>query len=150
MKRSHRLQVVIDLYLRQENEALQSLGRGQQQLQDQQDQLQSLQSYRDDYLQKLNEQQRVGMNVNQMLEFRAFADKLDKAIEGQQQVVTKKESEVMRLRRRWEDSHQQTKSLQKLSDLAKAEELKIQYKQEQAEQDARAARSSRKDGMGTA
>jgi len=150
MKRSQRLQTVIDIHTQQESEALRLLGRNQQQLQVQQTQLEHLQNYRQEYLSKLGERQRVGMNVSQLLEFRAFADKLDKAIEGQQQAVIRLEREVQRAQIKWEECHQRTKSLQRLGELAVAEELKIENKREQSEQDARAARSARKSGIGSA
>ncbi|MGY6277585.1 flagellar export protein FliJ [Methylomonas sp. MgM2] len=150
MKRSQRLQSIIDIHAQQEQEALQQLGRSQQQLQAQQTQLEQLHSYQREYLSKLVERQRLGMNVSQLLEFRAFADKLDKAIQGQRQAVAKQEREVQRTRLKWEECHQRTKSLQKLGDLALADELKIENRREQSEQDASAARSARKNGTGSA
>lgn len=150
MKRSQRLQTIIDLHERQEKDALQIMGRCQQQLQEQQNQLANFETYRAEYLQKLAERQQLGMNVSQLLEFRAFADKLDKAIEGQRQAVFAQEREFQRARIKWEECHQRTKSLQKLSELALAEEMKLEHKREQSEQDARASRSSRKDGANNA
>lgn len=150
MKKSQRLKVIIDLHARQEQDALQALGRSQQKLQVQQAQLEQLQSYRQNYNIRFAEQQRAGMNVSQMLELRAFADKLDKAIDGQQQTVEAIERELLRARQVWEESHQRTKSLQKVSDLALVEEQKVEAKREQLEQDARAARSGRKDGADSA
>lgn len=150
MKRSQRLQTIVDLHVRQEKDALQIMGRCQQQLQEQQNQLTHLKTYRGEYLQKLAERQQLGMNVSQLLEFRAFADKLDIAIEGQHQAVLTQEREYQRAQNKWEECHQRTKSLEKLSELALAEELKLEIKREQVEQDARASRSSRKDGVNNA
>lgn len=150
MKRSQRLQTIIDLHARQESDALQAFGRSRQQLDAQQMQLDNLQGYRGEYQTKLLARQQAGMNISQLLEFRAFAEKLDKAIEGQRQAVALQEREVQRARIKWEECHQRTRSLQRLGELAVAEELKVENKLEQSEQDARAARSSRKDGMGSA
>jgi|LakWasMet44_HOW7_FD_contig_91_95392_length_10117_multi_2_in_0_out_0_8 flagellar FliJ protein len=150
MKKSERLKVIIDLHTRQEQDALQALGRNQKKLQDLQAQLEHLQKYRQDYSASFAEQQRAGMNVNQLLELRAFADKLDKAIDGQQLAVSAQDRELLRARTHWEECHQRTKSLQKVSDLALADELKAESKREQVEQDERAARSGRKDGTGNA
>lgn len=146
MKKSQRFQSLVDIQAHQEQEALEAMGSCQQKLQALQSQLDHLQNYREEYNRKLGEQQRAGMNVNQLLEFRAFADKLDKAIEGQRQALFQQEREFQRARRHWEECRQRRKSLQKVSDLAAAEELKVENKREQAEQDARAARSTRKDG----
>lgn len=150
MKKSQRLRVVVDLQARHERDALEALGISQQKLQEQQNQLDSLQSYRLDYLAKFAVRQQSGINVSQLMEFRAFADKLDKAIESQRQTVAIHERDVQRARKVWEEAHQRTKSLQKVSDLALAEEMKIEQKREQAEQDDRAARTGRKDGIGSA
>lgn len=150
MKRSQRLQTIIDIHVRQENDALQVLGSRQQQLAEQQEQLENLRQYCSEYQSKLQERQRQGMNINQLLEFRAFADKLDKAIEGQVQAVDQYQRELQRARGKWEECHQRTKSLQRLGELAVAEELKIENRHEQSEQDARAARSCKKGGMGNA
>jgi flagellar protein FliJ len=146
MKKSRRFQALVDIQAHEEQVALEVMGRHQQKLQALQSQVDHLQSYRDDYNRKLGEQQRAGMNVNQLLEFRAFADKLDKAIEGQRQALFQQEREFQGARKHWEECRQRRKSLQKVSELAAAEELKIENKREQAEQDARAARSTRKDG----
>lgn len=148
-KKSERLKLIVSLHARQEQDALQALGRSQQKLLDLQSQLQQLQKYREDYRVNFDKQQRAGMNVNQLLEFRAFADKLDKAIDGQQLAVSNQEQELLRARQAWDECHQRTKSLQKICDLALNEELALEFKREQLEQDARAARI-KKDGMGSA
>lgn len=150
MKKSQRLKVIIDLHARQERDALEALGLSQQKLQDQQAQLEHLENYRLEYLGKFAARQQAGIHINQLLEFRTFADKLDQAIEGQRQMLISRERDVQRARKRWEEAHQQTKSLQKVSDLALVEEMKVEQKREQAEQDDRAARSGRKDGTGSA
>lgn len=150
MKKSQRLKVIIELHARQERDALEALGVVQQKLRDQQAQLENLQDYRLEYLGKFAERQQLGIPISQLMEFRAFADKLDMAIESQRQMVNNVERDVQRARKHWEESRQRTKSLQKVSDLALAEELKVEQKREQAEQDDRAARSGRKDGTGSA
>ncbi len=147
-KKSERLKMITDLHARQEQEALQALGRSQQKLLELQTQLQQLQKYRLDHKAKV-EKQTTAMSINQFLEFRAFADKLDKAITGQQLAVNIQEQDLQKVRKNWEEKHQRTKSLQKISDLALVEELKAEFKQEQLEQDARAARSG-KNGIKSA
>jgi len=149
-KKSERLQVIIDLHARQEQDALLCLGRIQQKLLEQETQLQNLQNYRLEYQAKVEAKQREGMNVSQLLEFRAFSDKLEKAIDSQQLLVSAQEQELQGAQKHWEESHQRTKSLKRVSELARIEEVKAENRIEQLEQDARAARSRRKDGMGNA
>jgi flagellar protein FliJ len=144
MKRSKRLSVIVDLQQSQENSALQFLGSTLQRLQAQQQQLDQLRDYRASYLQSFAERQAQGMNVGQMLEFRVFAEKLDKAILGQEQALQTMEQDVARARQNWQQCHQRTQSLQKVTDKAVQEELRIEDKREQAEMDARAGRKGRK------
>lgn len=150
MKKSDRFNTIIDLHIQQEKTALEALGRVQQLLHDQQAQLDHLQNYRLEYAAKLIEQQRQGMHVSQLMEYRAFSDKLDKAIEGQRQTVLRHERDVQAARRHWEDCLQRRKSLQKVKEMALIEERRIEDKREQAELDAHAARLARKNGTGSA
>lgn len=150
MKRSKRLQTIVDLHVVQEKDALQIMGHCQRKLEEQQNQLEHLKTYREEYMVKLAERQKMGLNVSQLLEFRAFAEKLDKAIDGQRQAVATQERDFHRAQVKWEECHQRTKSLEKLSEMALAEEIKLENKREQHEQDARAARSARKDGINNA
>lgn len=150
MKKSQRLNVIVDLYVRQEREALEIMGTSQQRLADQQNQLDQLVQYRLEYLQRFEARQRAGINVGQLLEFRAFADKLDGAIEGQRRQVLQCERDLQKARGLWEQCHQRTKSLKRVKELAAVDEAKTEQKREQAEQDDRAARSRRDDGTGRA
>ncbi|MCQ8181599.1 flagellar export protein FliJ [Methylomonas sp. SURF-1] len=150
MKKSQRLNVVIELQARQEQDALAALGLAQQRLQEQQVQLDNLLNYRVEYLNNFAARQQGGIPVSQLLEFRAFSEKLDSAIDSQRQLVLQYEREVQRARKHWEDSRQRTKSLRKVSELALAEEIKIEQKREQAEQDDRAARMANGNGTGSA
>ncbi|WP_347987193.1 flagellar export protein FliJ [Methylomonas sp. AM2-LC] len=146
-KRSERLKVIIDLYSRQEHDALQFLGRTQQKLTEQQTQLEQLQKYRLENRAGLAQQQAAGLTIMQFQELRAFADKLDKAIAGQQTLLANYEQDLHRARKNWEESHHRTQSMEKISAQAKAEELKAENRREQIEMDARATRTQRKDGI---
>ncbi|WFP50921.1 flagellar export protein FliJ [Methylomonas sp. EFPC3] len=150
MKKSQRLNVVIELHARQEQDALAALGGVQQRLREQQAQLDSLLNYRVEYLHNFAVRQQSGIPVSQLMEFRAFSEKLDSAIDSQRQAVAQQEREVQRARKHWEDSRQRTKSLRKVSELALAEEIKNEQKREQAEQDDRAARTVNGNGTGPA
>jgi len=50
---------------------------------------------------------------------------------------------IIHVRKVWERQHQKTKSLQKVHDSAKREEVKLENKKEQNEQDDRATRTGR-------
>jgi flagellar FliJ protein len=146
-KRSERLQIVIDLYRRQEQEALQFLGRTQQKLSEQQIQFEQLQKYRLENQAGLAQQQAAGLTIMQFQELRAFADKLDKAIAGQHSILLNYEQDLQRARKNWEESHHRTQNMEKINAQAKTEELKAEHRREQIEMDARATRTQRKDGI---
>lgn len=146
-KKSERFTFIIDLAVRQEQDALQLLGVSQQKLLAQQNQLEQLIHYRSEKQASFIAQQTAGLNILQFREMRAFADKLDQAIEAQTITVANHEQDLVRTRTLWEQNHQRRKSLEKIRELAKMEERKIEDKREQVELDTRSARSRRKDGM---
>lgn len=150
MKKSERLQVIIDIQAQQEKKALKDLGVCQQKHQALMQQLQNLQSYRQEYEEKNDNFENQGITVSQLLEFRTFIGKLDKAIEAQQQMIKAKNKELLTYRKAWEQKRQKTKSLQKVSDIAANEEIRLENKREQAEQDDRASRVGRRPGTGNA
>jgi flagellar FliJ protein len=143
-KKTERLTIVRDLYIRQEKDALMVIGNIRKKLQDLQNQLLSLKNYRLEYESNILERQKSGINIGQFLEFRRFAEKLDKAIDSQQQQVFNYEQDVQRASKKWEECHQRTKSITKLLELKQKQNLKVQDKLEQLEQDARSSRLSRK------
>ena len=143
MKRSQRLKTLVEIKAAQEQSALEALGAAQRKRQEIQAQVDSLKNYRLDYQLKFTQLGRAGTGVIQLLEFRAFMDKLDKAIAGQEQALTEWENRLMAKRKSWEDRHHQTQSLQKVCDSARAAELKQEDRLEQLEQDERAGRAGR-------
>jgi flagellar FliJ protein len=149
-KKSERLKLIIDLQLGRERDALKMLGTLQQRLLAVQSQLDNLRNMRFEYQQKVEERQSAGINVSQLLEFRSFADKLGQAINTQETLVLSQEMDLQRARLFWEECHQRYKNLKKLGEQARLEELNAENRREQLEQDERAARSSRKNGIGNA
>ncbi len=147
MKKSERLQVIIDIHELQERQALEKLGACQQQRQSLMEQLKNLQDYRQEYQKKYGEINGSGMDIARLKEFRAFICKLDMAVEAQQRMVESKNKELIELRKVWEQKHQKTKSLQKVSAKATKEEFRLENKREQAVQDDRASRGGRKSGI---
>ena len=143
MKRSQRIKTIVEIKAAQEKSALETLGAAQRKLQEMQAQVDSLKNYRLEYQAKFTQLGRAGTSVVQLLEFRAFMDKLDKAIAGQEQALSECETSLMAKRKLWEGMHHRTQSLQKVCDSALAAELKQEDKLEQLEQDERACRSGR-------
>jgi flagellar FliJ protein len=143
MKKSQRLKIIVDLNATDEKKALEALGKAQRKKKQLQAKLAELQQYQQDYKIKFQAISETGVNINQLLEFRAFISKLELAIDGQKKAVLELEEEVSFVRKTWERKHQKTKSLQKVCDTALEEEVKIEDKREQKEQDDQASRLGR-------
>ncbi len=143
MKKSERIQTLVELKAQQEKNSLEAFGDCQRRVQEARQQHENLQSYRQEYLDKYQGNANAGIGVAALLDFRAFIEKLDQAIEGQALVVQQTELELMQKRRAWEHLHQQSQSLQKVCDGLIAEEQKIENKREQTESDDRSSRMIR-------
>ena len=152
MKKSQRIKTIVEIKATQEKNALEVLGAVQRKLQSMQAQVEGLRNYRKEYQDRFDQLGGRGVNVAQLLEFRSFIDKLDKAIMGQEQMLNSIEAEVTAKRKIWEELHHKTQSLQKVCDSALVVEMKQEAKREQQEQDERASRIGRNNssGMGNA
>jgi flagellar FliJ protein len=152
VKKSQRIKTIVEIKANQEKNALEVLGGAQRQLQSMQAQVEGLRNYRKEYQDRFDQLGAKGVNVAHLLEFRSFIDKLDKAIMGQEQILSSIEAEVIAKRKIWEELHHKTQSLQKVCDSALVVEMKQEAKREQQEQDERASRIGRNNssGMGNA
>jgi flagellar FliJ protein len=143
MKRSKRLQTIVDIKARQEQAALDVLGQTQRQKNEVQKQVDGLTMYRSDYVDKCNAFARNGVQVSRLVEFRGFIDKLDVAIAGQERQLQRIEQDVQLKKQVWEFTHRSTQTIQKVRASALKVEKKIEDKREQFEQDERASRFGR-------
>jgi len=142
-KKSQRIKTIVDLKAAQEQDSLEALGTSQQKLLAMQAQVDNLKKYRQDYQDKFNNLGNSGANVGQLLEFRSFMDKLDKAIAGQEYSLEQAKADLANKRKAWEILHHRTQSLQKIYQAALTTEVKRENKSEQLEQDERASRLGR-------
>ena len=143
IKKSQRIKTIVEIKAAQEKNSLEALGASQRKLLATQTQIESLRKYRQEYQAKFNQQGGTGISVVQLLEFRSFMDKLDKAIAGQEHALGECETDLMTKRKIWEGLHHRTQSLQKVCNSALSAELKQESKLEQLAQDERASRSGR-------
>jgi flagellar FliJ protein len=143
MKKSQRIKTIVDIKTTQEKSALEALGESQRKLLSTQAQVESLRKYRQEYQDRFNQLGSVGISVVQLLEFRSFMDKLDKAIAGQEQSLSECETDLITKRKIWEGMHHRTQSLQKVCNTALAVEIKQEDKLEQLAQDERTSRLGR-------
>lgn len=144
MKKSKRLNIIAELNANNEKKSLEALGDIQKNKLDAKKQLENLEQYRQDYKDQYQSVSETGVNIKQLLEFRAFISKVDKAIEEQEQVVLEVGKQAESMRKDWETLHHKTNSMQKVCEAAVQEEAKAEEKREQNEQDDRASRVGRK------
>lgn len=148
-KRSQRIKTIVDIKATQEKDTLEALGASQRKLSAMQAQVDSLRKYQQEYRDSFNRLGHAGTRVAQLLEFRSFMDKLDKAIAGQEHFLDACAIDLMAKRKTWEGMHHRTQSLQKVYNSALTAEIKQESKLEQLEQDERASRSGRNSSGGT-
>lgn len=140
LKKSQRIKTIVDIKANQEKKSLEVLGIAQRKLLTMQAQVEGLRKYRQEYQDKFNQRGGEGIGVMQIMEFRSFMDKLDKAIVGQELSVNECQIDVNSKKKIWESAHHKTQSLQKVCNSALAVEMKQLNKFEQLEQDERASR----------
>ena len=148
MKKSQRIKTIVEIKATQEKNTLEALGASQRKLLATQAQVENLRKYRQEYQDRFKQLGCVGISVVQLLEFRSFMDKLDKAIAGQEHALSECETDLMTKRKIWEGMHHRTQSLQKVCNSALAAEIKQEGKLEQLEQDERVSRSARNSSGG--
>jgi flagellar FliJ protein len=144
MKRSKRLQVIVDIKATQEQKSLEVLGQAQRQQTQMKGQVDGLSSYRSDYVDKCNAFAKGGVKVSRLIEFRSFIDKLDIAITGQEKILKNMEQDVLLKRKTWETMYQNTQIIQKVRESALKVEQNHENKREQHEQDEHSSRLGRK------
>jgi flagellar FliJ protein len=150
MSHKRRLEVIIDLYQRQEKQALEILGGSQRQVQAMMQKLASLEQYRQEYERRGLVQAGRQFSAHDLMEYQSFLNKLDQAINDQKRLIEQQEQQIEQNRTLWREKHQKTESLLKLDEKAQIQRLKQLEKNEQLEQDSRSTRSGNKSGTGTA
>ncbi len=138
MKRSKRLQPVVQVAESREQLAARVLGVSQGLLDQAVQQLDELKSYRDNYLQRFQQAGAAGMGAAQLGDYRHFLQKLGLAIEQQTQVIAQAEQEVAAKRSLWFTSRGKVRMLGTVVSRYRCEEERDDMRKEQQEQDERA------------
>ena len=134
------LNTLIELATTEVDDAAVRLGRAVRAVEDARQKLSLLAGYRDDYAERFQVTMANGFTPMAYRNFQGFMDKLDQAINGQQQVVRDAEYRVEQERGAWRESERKRISFDALATRAKtAADLKI-AKREQKQTDEQAAR----------
>lgn len=114
MSRSKRMQPVQQYVGKLEKDALQEFGQCQQMLQSQQQQLEKLRVYRQEYADQMTANSNNGaMTAGRMQDYQAFMAKLSEAIQQQEQVIAQMGQDLAEKRSRWEKSHVKSQAVAK-------------------------------------
>lgn len=130
-KRSTRLLTVLELEQRKEDAAREALSRSHGYLDQQKKQLESLETYRQQYLQTMKAQMSQVSSVGQLQTFQGFVNQLDQALAQQQQVLAHAQAEYDRVKDIWRIQHEKTKGIKDLYERIKNEEQLARDKKEE-------------------
>ncbi|MEZ5527902.1 MAG: flagellar export protein FliJ [Gammaproteobacteria bacterium] len=147
MKRSQRLESVVQLAQNRAQEAAQALAFVQQRLQDEQNKLEQLQQYLAEYRDTVAQEGSKGLTVAVFRRYKDFSDNVSKAIAAQTQQVSTVRRQVEQVRRHWQMLDAKHQGLLKLQDNARQAENLLSRRQEQKELDERRAAGTAVPGM---
>ena len=123
------------------------LGKAQDSHSKEQDQLEQLTGFFEEYSERFNNAGATGMNARQLGDFRAFFGQLDNAIEAQRETLVDLGAQVTERQTLWIEKHQRTQSLSQALLQVQKEQLLQRNKREQKEQDERSGLAG-KSGWG--
>jgi flagellar FliJ protein len=135
MKRSQRLTPVIQLAEKAEQEALAQLGQANNAWHRDSVQLDDLLQYKSEYLQRFRQGEMHMLGTKKMMELRSFLMQLDKAIEAQKQQVSHSLNMVEHQKSIWLQKRTKAKALQLLVERYQGNELAIELRKEQLDND---------------
>ncbi len=138
MMRSKRLDTVLRMAGDRERDAVGALAETRRRLVAQEQRLEMLLGYRAEYEGRFKERGAEGMAMGQLLEYRAFLDRLNRAIEQQRAALTEAQRRMEVDRQHWLEEAQRAQSLGKVQERLRDDEQRSADAQEQRETDERA------------
>lgn len=144
MKRSKRLQPVLKLAELEVEKGVRALGFMQQKLDSEVARLSQLQLYQLECRENMQSAGKGGISAQELTIFNHFTQKVDVAIEQQQEQITLVTEQLEQIRGYWQSLDKRHRSLQKMIEKIQAEESRLQSRQEQRNHDEYARRSRAK------
>ena len=141
MLRSRRLQPVLALEERKEQEALECMGEARQQLEAHQQQVENLERYQQEYRDQIRASQTGVVPVARLQAWQAFIAQLDLVIAQQQKQVQQAEQVFERRRREWQQAWERRRGMEKYIDSCRQQEQREQDVREQKQADEAASRA---------
>ncbi len=141
MKRSRRLQLVLDLVLREEENEATRLGQALQQMKAAEDKLRELRDYLSGYHEELRQQVQRASTARGLQVYHEFIARLGVAIEHQQRLVEQTRVRLERQQAIWARIHAKRKNLEGfIARCAREEEAVVEKKLQRVLDDAQAWR----------
>lgn len=133
MKSSKKLQPIANLAKQNERGAARDHGNVLRALQQQENQLNELISYRNEYINTFNNAGANGISVIQYQDYTLFLHRLDDAIKQQQQIVDNGRANCDQSKSKWLDKRNRSKMVNKVVEKRQLNESKQEDKREQRE-----------------
>ncbi len=137
MKRSKRLDPIVELAIKATEAALVKVGEANTVWSNDSQQLEDLKRYKGEYLAKLRSGEQLSMSAQKVLELRGFLAQLDQAIEVQHQQVEVSLTALQQQQAVWKTTRSKEQAMQSLVSRYQQEEINIELKQEQLDNDER-------------
>ncbi|GGY63627.1 flagellar export protein FliJ [Marinobacter zhanjiangensis] len=138
--RSQRLQVVLALEERKEQRALDVMNEVRSQWQAEQDRLEELQRYQQEYHQQMRAQQQGTVPVTRLQGWQSFISRLDLLIGDQQTRITRAAERLEQARQQWQQAWERRRGMEKYVDTCRAQEQRDRDQAEQKQADEAAMR----------
>ncbi len=135
------LNTLIELAVKDSDEAAKKLGEAIRAAEETEKKLTLLLGYRDEYAVRFQNSQATGLTAMDYRNFQLFIEKLDTAITGQQAVVQDAKRRIDIERKLWQDCERKRMSYDTLATRAEKEKLHKENKRDQKQTDEHAARS---------
>lgn len=136
------LETLIDLARRETDDAAKRLGAALKAVDDARQKHEMLVGYREEYVNRFQQAQAAGITPMAYRNFQAFMDKLDVAVKGQLDMITRAEQRGSQEKLAWQTAERKRVSYSTLNERADAAALKLENKRDQKQMDEHAARQA--------
>ncbi|WP_271271762.1 flagellar export protein FliJ [Aliamphritea hakodatensis] len=137
MKRSKRLEIVLEQAERKRKQADQLLADSQGRVQKGQETMQQLEQYYAEYANNFYANGAGGVSVQQLDTHQAFMQKIRAAIEQQRQAIESDQQHLEKVREHWKAAYGHFKAIDSVIDKAREDERRVDEKKQQQQIDER-------------
>ncbi len=135
MKRSARMEKLAEINLGYENTAVAALATARANYQKQENQLEQLRIYREDYREQLTKRMQGSTSVNALRDFQYFFESLDDAITQQSREVERVAMELEKVEKNWLNCRQEVKKFNQAAGNLRRQENDAAERRAQLEND---------------